>query len=92
MWYGGGAREPKIIFDDTSLGADYFRLLDHPVSLVVLGNLVIEPGVTAAMVSDKVSGIVVLGDVTAPAAVVPVLQVLATDVLGTMRAGDGQGS
>jgi hypothetical protein len=92
LWYRSADHEPKIIFDDTRVGPDYFRLLDHPVSLVVLGDMAIEPGVTEAMVREKVSEIIVLGDLTAPAALVPLLQVLATDVLGTIQADDGQGS
>jgi hypothetical protein len=89
-WYR--ADEPRIIAEDTSLGPDFFRLLDHPVSLVVLADLTIAPGVTEASVKEKVTDIVLFGDVTAPADLVPVLQVLAADAFGTIRASDGPGS
>jgi hypothetical protein len=90
VWYR--ADSPRIIFEDTRVGPDFFRLLDQPVSLVVLGDLSIAPGVTEAMVREKITDIVLLGDLTAPAGLVPVFQVLATDAFGAIRADDGPGS
>jgi len=89
-WYRGD--DPRVFYADTSLGPDYFRLLDHPVSLVVLGDLTITAGVTEAMMREKVTGISVFGDATAPPGLVGVLQVLTTDALGGIRASDGPGS
>jgi hypothetical protein len=54
-WYQGN--DPRVFHDDTSLGPDFFRLLDHPVSLVVLGDLTITAGVTEAMMREKITGI-----------------------------------
>ena len=89
-WYRGD--DPRVFYDDTSLGPDFFRLLDHPVSLVVLGDLTITAGVTEAMMREKVSGISVFGDATAPPGLVGVLQALTTDAFGAIRASDGPGS
>jgi hypothetical protein len=89
-WYRGD--DPRVFFADTSLGPDFFRLLDHPVSLVVLGALTITAGVTEAMMREKITGISVFGDTTAPPGLVGVLQVLTTDAFGAIRAGDGPGS
>ena len=89
-WYRSD--DPRIIIEDTRLGPDFFRLLDHPVSLVVLADLSITPGVTEAAVLEKVADIVLLGDLTAPGDLVPVLQVLAVDAFGAIRADDGPGS
>jgi hypothetical protein len=86
-WYRGDTL--RVIYDDTRVGADFFRLLDGPVSLVVFGDLTIEPGVTEAGLREKVRDIFLLGDLTAPAGLVPVLQVLAADAYGTIRADDG---
>jgi hypothetical protein len=89
VWYR--AEEPRIIYEDTRVGPDFFRLLDHPVSLVLLGNLTIAPGVTETMVREKVTDIALLGTLTAPAELVPVLQVLAIDAFGAIRTDDGTG-
>lgn len=90
VWYRSD--DPRIIAEDASLGPGFFRLLDHPVSLVVLADLSLTTGVTEAMVREKVTDVILLGDITAPADLVPVLQVLTTEAYGTIRADDGQGS
>jgi adhesin HecA-like repeat protein len=90
VWYRGD--DPRVFYDDISLGSDFFRLLDHPVSLVVLGDLTITAGVTEAMMREKITGISVFGDATAPPGLVGVLQVLTTDAFGSIRADDGPGS
>jgi hypothetical protein len=87
VWYRSA--DPRILYDDVELGPDYFRLLDHPVSLIALGPLTIGAGVTAALLLENVTDIVVLGDVHAPAEAVPAVQVLATAVMGRIRIADG---
>lgn len=89
-WYQGD--DPRIFFDDIRLGPDFFRLLDHPVSLVVFGEASIAPGVTEAMVQQKITGITAFGDLTAPSELVGLLQVLVTDTFGAIRAEDEPGS
>jgi len=86
-WYQG--ENPRVFYQDTTLGPDFFRLLDEPVSLVVFGDLTIADGVTEDMVREKVTGVVLFGDATAPAGIVAVLQVLAGDTFGEIRASDG---
>lgn len=88
-WYR--TDEPRVIYDDTRVGPEFFRLLDRPVSLVVFGDLAIGPGVTADMVKAKVTDIVLFGKITAPADLVAVLQVLTTEAFGDIRADDGPG-
>ena len=89
-WYRGA--EPRIILDDMRVGPDYFRLLDHPVSLVLLGDMTVEPGVSEDMVREKITDIILLGDITAPRELVSVFQVLTTEAFGDIRAADGPGS
>jgi hypothetical protein len=89
-WYKSD--DPRLIFEDMRIGPDFFRLLDHPVSLILLGDVSIAPEVTEDMVREKVTDIILFGDISAPAELVPVLQVLATDTFGAIRTGDGPGS
>jgi hypothetical protein len=86
-WYKGD--DPRIFYEGTSLGPDFFRLLDHPVSLIVLENLTITAGVTEAVLREKVTGISVFGDLAGPPELVGVLQFLTTDAFGAIRADDG---
>jgi hypothetical protein len=86
-WYRGD--DPRVFYDDTSLGPDFFRLLDHPVSLVVLGDLTIADGVTETMMREKVTGISLFGDATVPPGLMGMVQALTTDAFGSIRASDG---
>jgi hypothetical protein len=86
-WYQGGS--PRVFYQDATLGPDFFRLLDQPVSLVVFGDLTIADGVTEDMVREKVTSAVLFGDAIAPAGLVAVLQVLAGDTFGEIRASHG---
>lgn len=90
LWYRG--EDPRVFSGDATLGPDFFRLLDHPVSLVVLGDLTITAGVTEPMLREKITGISVSGDAMAPSELVGMLQVLAGDVFGEILASDGPGS
>jgi hypothetical protein len=87
VWYRSG--DPRIFLDDVELGPDYFRLLDHPISLIALGDLTIGAGVTADLLHANVADIVLLGDVLAPAGAVPAVQVLTTAIMGRIRVADG---
>lgn len=90
LWYQGA--EPRILLEDTEVGADYFRFLDHPISLVVLGDLTITENVPHELIREKVTDIALLGDLTAPAELVPLLQVLTTEAFGSILVADGSGS
>jgi hypothetical protein len=89
LWYH--AEQARVVVDDLTVGPDFFRLLEHPVSFILLGDLTLQPGVTEAMIREKVTDIAMLGDVIAPAELIPVLQVLAADALGKFRVAGGPG-
>lgn len=88
VWYRG--QRPWVVTESTELGADFFRLLDEPIALVVLAELTITAGVTAELVREKVTSVALLGDVTAPADAVPALQALTTESFGAIRVADGR--
>jgi hypothetical protein len=97
IWYEGA--NPRVYNGDARIGPDFLRLLDAPATLVVLGDLIIEEGVTEAALREKLSGLAVFGDVIAPADLIGAVQIVATDILGDIKAGgaasggpDGSGS
>jgi hypothetical protein len=89
VWYR--AEEPRTIYSDSRVGPDFFRLLDHPVSLVVFGDLTLDAEVTEEAVREKVSDIALFGKLTVPAHLLGVVQVLCTDAFGTILVDDGSG-
>jgi hypothetical protein len=89
-WYQGD--DPRVFYEDASLGPDFFRLLDRPASLVAFGDLTITGDVTETMIRDKITGIMLFGDASVPPGLVGLLQVLASGAFGSIRAGNGPGS
>jgi hypothetical protein len=86
-WYRG--ENPRVFYESISLGPDFFRLLADPVTLIVLADLTITDGVTEQLLMEKVTGISVFGDITGPPELIGAMQVLTTDVFGTIRTADG---
>ena len=87
VWYRSA--DPRLFLDDVEFGPEFFRLLDHKVSLIVFGDLTLSPGVTSELLMEKVADVVLFSDAVAPAAAVPALQVLATSGIGQIRTADG---
>ena len=56
-----------------------------PIALVVLGDLIVADGVTEAALREKITAITVFGDVIAPAELIGMVQVLATEVFGDIK-------
>lgn len=81
LFYSG---TPKFFVGSDSFGPAFFELLDEPVTLVLIGNHTIEPGVTVDLFKKKVTQIVLAGNVEAPAELVPLLQILAEHKAGTI--------
>ncbi|HEX4092986.1 MAG TPA: hypothetical protein VHZ33_30070 [Trebonia sp.] len=88
-WYESAS--PRIFNTDARLGPDFLRLLEAPTALVVLGDLIVEEGATEAGLREKISALTVFGDVIAPPGLVGIMQILATDVLGDIKASDDGG-
>jgi hypothetical protein len=83
IWYEGD--NPRIYNGDAQLNADFLRLLEAPIALVVLGDLIVADGVTEAALREKITAITVFGDVIAPAELIGMVQVLATEVFGDIK-------
>lgn len=95
IWYEGD--NPRIYNGDARINADFLRLLDAPLALVVLGDLIVEDNVTEDALREKISAITVFGDIIAPPGLIGIVQVLATEVFGDIKASgataaSGEGS
>lgn len=88
-WYGG---QPRFFVGSDTFGADFFSYLPEPVALVLVGAFEIEDDVQPDAVREKITEITVVGNLTAPKPLVPLLQVLATEKYGEISvAGDDTG-
>jgi hypothetical protein len=82
-WYR--SEQPRVFNDATTVTAAFLQLLDEKVSIIAFGDLTVAEDVTSDLLRAKVSDLVLFGDATAPADVVPTLQFLATDAYGSIR-------
>ncbi len=79
-------REPFRLFTaNMSFNQAFFDLLDEPLNLVLLGHASLESDVTVELLRAKVSEITLVGTLTAPKSLIPVLQLLATTNVGTIE-------
>lgn len=85
-WYEG---EPRILVGDETYGRAFFELLDDGERLAFVGDVTIGDGVTPELLRQKVSDVTLLGSISAPEDVVPVLQILTTEKCGTITVNRG---
>jgi hypothetical protein len=78
-WYTG---QPRFLVGDESLSRAFFDLLDAPVALAVVGSVRIEDDVPFDLLRAKVTEITVIGELTVPRNLLPVVQVLTTERYG----------
>ena len=88
VWYSGTAR---AFAGQERFDRGFFELLDEPITLVLSGAFDIGPDVPPELVREKVRAIALSGALRAPRAVVPVLQLLATQKQGVIKALDEEG-
>jgi hypothetical protein len=79
IYYPPGAR---IFIGEDRFSAAFFELLDEPLTMLLVGDYRIAPDVTVELLRAKVRRILLVGELHAPAALVPILQVLTTDKFG----------
>ena len=80
-------REPFRIFTaDTHFDRAFFEFLQGPLNLVLIGHASLDSDVTIDLLRAKVAEITLVGTLTAPRSLIPVLQLLATTNVGTIEA------
>lgn len=79
--------EPFCLFTaPTRFDRAFFDLLEEPIHLVLIGNVFLASEVTADLLRAKVSGMTLVGKLTAPKSLVPLLHLLATTNVGSIEA------
>jgi hypothetical protein len=72
----------RMIMGEEAIGKAFLELLPEPAAFVVMGGLTIEDDVTVELLKEKVPEIVLFGNIRAPQALVPLLQVLSPQRFG----------
>jgi hypothetical protein len=85
-WYSG---QPRFFNGDAEFGREFFELLEEPISLALVGEFQITDDVPVELVRRKVKEITLVGNLTAPRDLIPVLQVLTTQKYGELAVAAG---
>lgn len=83
IWYGGD--NPRFFTGDQTFGNDFFELVDEPITMVLDGDVELEPGVSPELVREKVHEVVLLGNVTVSRPMAAMIQFLAVENQGEIR-------
>jgi hypothetical protein len=76
---------PRFFLGSDSIGKAFLELVES-VPWIIAGSVNIEDDVTVEMLRSKVPEIVLIGSLTAPRALLPILQVLTTEKAGSIDA------
>jgi hypothetical protein len=79
---------PRVLSGRDELSQAFFEYLDDPVLLIISGRCTFADDVTPEVLKQKVGGIILTGRITAPRALVPLIQVLTLAKTGRISASD----
>lgn len=83
-WYDG---TPRFLVGDERYGKAFFELLDRE-SLAFVGDMVFEDDVTAEVLMESVTEIILVGEIRAPRDAVPAVQALTREKYGEILASE----
>lgn len=84
--YVTGLENARFILGKERIGKAFLEYLPRPTPLVVVGKLIFEEDTPADLLREKVPEIALIGKIQAPAALVPLLQVLTVEKQGEIEA------
>ncbi len=90
-YYPADKGMPRFLMGNERISREYLELLPEAIPFVVMGNVTIEDDVSADLLRSKVSEIVLTGRLSAPQALLTILQVLTTDKTGSIVASEAAG-
>jgi len=78
--------DARTFMGEETVGKEFLELLEAPIALVVMGSLTFGSDVTRELLRSKVTEIVLMGSIQAPADLVPLVQVLTKEKMGQINA------
>jgi hypothetical protein len=87
FYYSG---KPRFFVGSERFGRGFFEVLEGPMAMILVGDFAIERGVPAELLKEKVSQILLAGNLQAPQELLPLVQVLTVEKAGNLSAlGEG---
>lgn len=90
IYYSNTSSNVRLFLGDDTFSNSFFEFVEEKMCMVLIGNFEIDDDVQIELIKSKVSEIVVIGDLTASKAIVPLLQYLAISKTGTIKTRDDE--
>jgi hypothetical protein len=82
------ADTPRIFMGNDTFSKAFFDLIEGKMAMLLVGSFEIDSDVDIATLKQKVSEIILIGKLSAPKTLVPLLQLLAVVKLGEINGRD----
>jgi hypothetical protein len=79
---------PRFFIGEDSFSKPFFELIEDKMSMALIGEFEIESDVDAALLKQKISELILIGNVKAPKALVPLLQLLTVTKIGEITGSE----
>ena len=86
IYYPTDKGTPRLFQGEETIGREFLELLPEPAVWIIVGQVTVDDDVSSDLIRSKVPEIVLRGKLCAPSALVPLLQALAVDKLGSVVA------
>lgn len=80
------SQAPRLFLGDDQFSKAFFELMEEPMSMLLIGSFEIESDVDVSLLKQKVNELIVIGTLSAPKDLIPLLKLLATTKLGDISA------
>ena len=77
--------ELRTVMGHVRINREYFDGVSHPLSLLVMGHVIVEPGTTAEAIDRGLDSLIVMGHIACPEPLVGVVQSKVRRVMGHVR-------
>lgn len=78
--------EARTIMGEETISKAFLELLPEPKAFVIMGSVTFEDDVTVELLKARIPEIVLMGEIKAPAPLIPMLQVLTVEKMGQIVA------
>ncbi|HZP83571.1 MAG TPA: hypothetical protein VFB21_18140 [Chthonomonadaceae bacterium] len=80
----------RLFMGEDTLNKQFLELLPQPTPLIVMGQLTFTDDIPVELLQSKVPEIVLMGQICAPQALIPLLQVITVEKMGTISTCEGE--
>lgn len=82
------ADTPRLFMGSDKFSKEFFELVEDKMAMIIVGNCEIESDVEISLIKQKISEVVLIGELSAPKALLPLLQMLTVTKLGKISVRD----